>query len=629
MNHRVERRNSASIIAAFALVQLAACGDAATARAEQAEADGVRIAFVLSALKSDAAPTAGRDAAFAFTLTTGKNDTPLRGAKPAAWLVPHAPGASLDERQCRRVAAAFVRGANLAVPAVDLNTFYVLALGGDASVSIIDPRIGFGESRLIGLATFDANATDWALTSDQTILAVAEPSADQIALIDTRDWSIKTRIAVPGAARLTLTLDGHLLLASYRAASDRNEAESGVALVDLAAPTAAPLRIATGAGPHDIVVDADGQFSFVTNATADTVSVIDLAAKQIARTVPTGHRPVALAYSALARRAYAAAEDGSVTAVGAAASAPLATVAGPPGGRFLLAASPEAGQVVVLDTAINRIVQRIELAGQPDAIGVSDHVVYIRHRASEFVETFPLDQIGSEGRTPSAISVGVGQLALGAVSARTRADVMAPVPGGDGMMIVSPGERAIYYYHEGMAVPSGSFSTYGREPRAVQILDRRLREVEPGVYRTIGQLPRAGTYDVVLYIDAPRLVQCFETRIDRDSAGDDGVAATPLVTDLVLTGTPRAGAPLALQFRLVNPQTGTSMSGVRDARVLSFAIPGQSAARSTARPLGNGAYEAEVTLPVPGNYYVFVEAPSVALAPVAGRLIAVAPAAAP
>jgi hypothetical protein len=30
---------------------------------------------------------------------------------------------------------------------------------------------------------------------------------------------------------------------------------------------------------------------------------------------------------------------------------------------------------------------------------------------------------------------------------------------------------------------------------------------------------------------------------------------------------------------------------------------------------------------VPGNYYVFVEAPSVALAPAAGRLVAVAPAA--
>jgi YVTN family beta-propeller protein len=631
------RRNSASIVAAVALLQLVACVDAAAAHAEQVEADGIRISFALTALKEDVQAT-GRDAAFAFTLTTGKNDAPVRGAKPAAWLVPRAPGTSLDERQCRRVAATFARGASLAVPAVDLNSFYVLALGGDASVSVIDPRIGFGGSRLIGLATLDANATDWALTPDQTVLAVAEPSAGQIALIDTGNWSIKTKIAVPAAARLALARDGHLLLASYRVASNGNEAESGIALVDLAAPAVVPSRIVTGPGPHDVAVDAEGRFAFVTNAAADTVSVVDLAAKQVARTVPTGHRPVALAYSALARRAYAAAEDGNVTAVGAAALAPVATIVGPPGiaalrfapgGRFLLAASPEAGQVIVVDTATDRIVQRIELAGQPDAIGFSERVVYIRDRASEFIEAFPLDQIGIEGRTPSAIRVAVGQLALGAAGAPTRADVMSPVPGGDGMVIVNPGDRAIYYYREGMAAPSGSFSTYGREPRAVQILDRRLREVEPGVYRTIGRLPRAGSYDVVLYIDAPRILQCFEARIDRDSAGDASAAAIPLVTDLALTGTPRAGEPLGLHFRLVDPQTGTPVSGVRDARVVSFAIPGQSAARSTARPLGNGAYEAEVTVPVPGNYYVFVEAPSVALAPVAGRLVAVAPAAAP
>jgi len=608
------------------------------ASADAAQASGIRVGFTMTALKSDRPPSAGSDAAFAFRLTTGSNDAPLRGAKPAAWLVPHVPGNSVDERQCRRIAANFVRGASLAVPALDLNTFYILALGGDASVLVIDPRIGFGGSRLTGLATFDATGTDWVLTPDQAVLAVAQPSAGRIALIDTRDWSIKASIKLPGAARLALSPDGRLLLASYHVAAGGTDTESGIALVDLAPPTAAPLRIATGGGAHDIALDAEGQLAFVSNAAADTVSVIDLATRQIARTIPTGHRPVTLAYSALAQRAYVAAADGHITALGAVASTPGATIAGPPGlstlrfvpgGRFLVAASPEADQVVVVDTATDRIVQRIELAGQPDAIGFSDHVMYVRRRASEFVDAFPLDQVGIEGRTPSAVSVGIGQLALGAVNSPARADVMAPVPDGDGMVIVNPGERVIYYYHEGMAVPSGSFSTYGREPRAVQILDRRLREVEPGVYRTIAQLPRAGTYDVVFYTDSPRTVQCFETRIDRDATGDDQTARTPVVTDLALNGTLRAGQPLTLQFHLVDPQTGQPVSSVRDARVVSFAIPGRDAARSSARPLGGGAYQADINMQVAGDYYVFVEAPSVALAPVAGRIVAVAPASAP
>ena len=624
--------HAVSVVAALALMQSAICGAAAISRAEPAEVAGIRVAFALSALKAGPAKAAaGRDGAFAFTLTTG-TAAPLRGAKPAAWLMPHVPGSSLDDRQCRRAAAFLVRGASLAVAAVDLNIFHVLVLGGDASVSVIDPRFGFGGSRLIGLGTFDATATAWALEPDQTILAVAQPSVDQIALLDTRDWSVSARIQVPGAARLAFTPDGRQLLASYRVLSDGKETEGGIAIVDLAAPASTPSRVVTGSGAHEVAVDAEGRFAFVTNAGAGTVSVIDLADKQIVHSVRTGRRPVALAYSALARRAYAAAEDGTVTVISAEPSTPPATIAGPPGlvalrltpdGRFLLAASGDAGQVIVADTSTDRIVQRIAIGGQPDAIGFSDRVVYVRNHANEFVETFPLDQIGIEGRTPSAMRVGIGQLALGAGRAAVVADVMSPVPGGDGVVIVNSGDHAIYYYREGMAAPSGSFSTYGREPRAVKILDRRLREAEPGVYRTIGRLPRAGTYDVVLYIDNPRIVQCFEARIEPDEAADEGRAATPLVTDLSLSGTPRAGEPLSLHFRLLDPQTGMPMSGVNDARVVSFAIPGQNAARGAARSVGDGAYEAEVTVPAPGNYYVFVEAPSVALMPTAGRLVAV------
>jgi len=639
MTHGVQRqRKRAGALAVSLLLPLALWGACGTASAEEAEAAGIRVGFALSALKSDRPPSAGREAAFAFTLTTGRNDAPLRGARPAAWLTPHVPGSHLDERQCRRIAATFVRGVSLAAPALDLNTFYILALAGDASVLVIDPRIGFGGSRLAGLATFDATATDWVLTPDQAFLAVAQPSVSRIALIDTRDWSIKATIELPGAARLALSPDGRLLLASYRIASGAAETESGIALVDLTTPAASPLRIATGGGAHDIAIDAQGQFAFVSNAATDTVSVIDLAKRQVTRTLPAGQGPVALAYSALAQRAYAAAGDGHITALGAVSSVQGAAIAGPPGistlrfapgGRFLIAASPEAGEIVVIDTATDRIVQRFELAGEPDAISFSDHVMFVRRRASEFVDAFPLDQIGIEGRKPSAVSVGIGQLALGAVSAPAHADVMAPVPSGDGIVIVNPGERIIYYYREGMAAPSASFSTYGREPRAVEILDRRLREIEPGIYRTIAQLPRAGTYDVVFYTDTPRTVQCFETHIDPDGASGDEAARTPLVTDLTLNGTPRAGQPLAVQFRLVDPQNGLPVSSVRDARVVSFAIPGQSAGRSSARPLGGGAYEADITVPAAGNYYVFVEAPSVALAPVAVRLVAVAPAGAP
>lgn len=606
----------------------------ATANAQPAEATGIHTGFAMTALTPGAIPAAGRDAAFAFTLATGNDRVALAGAKPAAWMVRRDQAAAPDQRQCRSLAARFARGASLAAPALDLNSFYVLSLGNDASISVIDPRIGFGGSHLIGLAGFDAPITDWALTPDLSRLAVAVPSADHVALVDTAGWKVSAKVAVPNPTRLAIAPNGRILLASYGAA---NGSDGGVAVIDLAAPPAAATLIATGTGPHDIAIDADGRFAFVSNKQAGTVSVIDLVAQRVTGTVRAG-RPVALAYSALARRVYAASEDGTVTAVGTSPVSTLASIAAPPGlvalrfapsGRHLLAASPRAGEVVVIDAATDRIVQRMPIDGEPDAIAFSGRLAYVRHRANAFFDAIPLDQIGVEGGALTAISVGVGRLALGAVSSPVRADAMAPVPDGDGLMIANPGDRAIYFYREGMAAPSGSLATYGREPRAVRVLDRRLREVEPGTYRTVGRLPRAGIYDVVLFVDSPRIVQCFEVRIDRDAADGKAMAATPVVTDMVLASSARAGAPVALRFRLVDPETGAPVSDVRDARVLGFHIPGSHALRSAATPLGDGAYQAEVNVPVAGNYYVFVEAPSVALTPAAGKLFAVAPSATP
>ena len=48
----------------------------------------------------------------------------------------------------------------------------------------------------------------------------------------------------------------------------------------------------------------------------------------------------------------------------------------------------------------------------------------------------------------------------------------------------------VYYYKEGMAAPMGSFSNYGRRPRAVRVVDRSLREQSPGIYRTEARLRR-------------------------------------------------------------------------------------------------------------------------------------------
>src|SRR5882757_4028013 len=106
------------------------------------DSEGIRVAFSLGGA-GGGGPIAGQDGHFAFTLATGPKSTPLRGARPAAWLMRRTGDAPPDARACRAAAAGFIANTALAAPALDLNTFYVLSLGDTAQISVIDPRSGF------------------------------------------------------------------------------------------------------------------------------------------------------------------------------------------------------------------------------------------------------------------------------------------------------------------------------------------------------------------------------------------------------------------------------------------------------------------------------------------------------
>src|SRR6185503_20448874 len=85
------------------------------------------------------------------------------------------------------------------------------------------------------------------------------------------------------------------------------------------------------------------------------------------------------------------------------------------------------------------------------------------------------------------------------------ADVMVPAPEGNSILLANPADAIIYYYSEGMAAPMGSFQNYRRQPRAVMVVDRSLRETTAGVYTTTTKLPKSGVYDVAFLLDSPRI----------------------------------------------------------------------------------------------------------------------------
>ena len=250
----------------------------------------------------------GRTALFRFKISDTATGTPVAGAAPAGW-VDFTPDAQVESKSCGDRVGELISGSLLARPEVDLNTYHVLALNEDSTISVIDPLLGFGGTKLLAMVFLDAPGEDWALAKDGNRLFVSVPDKDQIAVVDTVAWKVVAKVAVgPRPGRLALQADGAALWATLE--------EGAVAVVDTAKLTVAA-RIPTGAGRHEIVLAADGRLAYVTNHDARTLSVIDAARRVKLRDVPLGAAPTAVAWSPLARMAYVTSEEaGTVTVVG-------------------------------------------------------------------------------------------------------------------------------------------------------------------------------------------------------------------------------------------------------------------------------------------------------------------------
>ena len=115
----------------------------------------------------------------------------------------------------------------------------------------------------------------------------------------------------------------------------------------------------------------------------------------------------------------------------------------------------------------------------------------------------------ARGGPPPVTRFQAGKLAPGKVPNLSVAATMVQAPGEAAMLVVSPADTTVYYYMEGMIGPMGSYSTYGRIPRAVGVVDRSVRETEKGVYAAKIRVPKAGDYNVAFLIDSPTVDQCF------------------------------------------------------------------------------------------------------------------------
>ena len=597
----------------FAMVARAQEPNQAAVKPQKIVEQGIAIEFTVDPITPNMKKVrAAEDVNVKFTVTDTTTGTPVKGLGLSAWISMRDGSNPIEPAQCHDKIQSYLTGSLRARPDVDLNSYYVLALNKSPDISVIDPLLGFGGSKLLTLVMLKAPGEDWLLSRDGELLLVTLPVINQVAVISTRSWKVTDYIDTAARpSRIVAQPDQH-----YVWVTNDGDKEGGVTVIDTSSLKVAA-KIATGTGQHDIVISNDNRFAFVSNRESGTVSVIDVRTLAKLEDVKVGPAPVSLALSELSKAVYVASEgDGAVTVIEQQSHQVLAkmptkpgarSVRIAPGGRYGFVLNTKQSTVSIFDASSNRMLHEVPVGKSPDQIMFSDTFAFVRSLDTETVAMLRLNTIGKE---VDITDFPGGQIPPAKGSTPVRADSIVLAPEGNAVVVANPVDKTLYYYTEGMAAPMGNFQNYRREPLAALIVDRSLREIKPGVYSTTIKLPASGHYDVAFLNDSPRVSHCFDLTADQNPALKEERPVALRIQHQLQEMKLAVGQDFTFRFKLTDTVTGSPKSDLKDVRVLTFLSPGVWQRRDFAKPVGNGFYEITINVPQSGVYMVFVESSS-------------------
>lgn len=593
---------------------------AAVATANRLVRDGVVIDF-------EARPVEGTEliegalTELRFKLTDERSGKALLGNKPAAWLDI---GASLhgkagsEQRECKEKIGLYLKGAVGIRPLVDLNGYFLVVMNRDNSITVIDPMVSMaGRTNTLASIVLKSPGLDWVNLGEQKRMYVTMPGIGKVAAIDTESFKVVADIdAGKNPTRITRQPDGKYL---WIGNNSRDESESGVTVID-AASLKVVAQIPTGRGHHEIALSADSRTAYISNRDDGSVSLIDVARLKKIKDLKTGAMPLSVSYSKLSGAAYVSnGKDGSISVIDGKSHDIIKTIAAKPGigplrftpdGRFGMVVNTAEHVVNVIDPASNELIQTAKVQEQPFEVNFTSGYAYVRSLGSERVSMINLTSLGA-GKEPIIQSFAAGSAPPKAGGDLPLADAVAPALGEMGVFVVSPADNATYFYMEGMNAPMSSYPSRGKHARAVTVIDRSLREVEPGVFAGRFRMPAPGSFDVAFSLDQPKMVHCFGTEAKADP-NLEKLRQTAGVEFLPQARNFKAGETAKVRFRIVEG-TGDPKVGLKDVMVRYFRMPASSPFDGRAVEVAEGVYEIPVDMPETGAYYLYVSVPSIKL----------------
>lgn len=588
------------------------------AAAERIEKKGIAIDFSLKPViprQDTDNPVAGHDAVATFRISDVRTGQPLTGIRPRAWLSARHSEMVASETECTDKIRTLASGNLVKRADIDLNKYQILTLNHDKTITIINPLIAFNATKLENIVVLPANGADWVLSGDRKFLYVTLPEASAVAVIDTTQYKLVATISTGEKTtprRIAIQPDGRYVWVDLDGAPQ-------VVAIDTSTRQIAG-KITTGSGSHRITFTANSHFAYISSSAADTVTAVDTLQLTRVADIGTGKTPTAIAYSTSGKFLYISAMHSDmitvldpdtqriVTTIPV-FSPGITTLAFAPGERYLVAVNQLTSTMYAIDSATNTVIAHTPVVKEPDQIVFSNRYLYIRGLGSEKFSLIDLSEL-KNGKV-SSLDIQAGQLAPAMSDRIGIANMIAPTPGGNAVLIANPADQTLYYYQEGMMAPMGTFSNYKRVPLGLIVLDRSLAETAPGIYSVVVRPDRSGRFDVPILIDQPRLMNCFQVTVAEQPGTKNATTGGTLQIEALFDRAHYSPGQLhTLSFRVTALTDKQPVQGLPDVQALIIEAPGLWQQRRRLKETGEGIYSLQQTFPHAGSYQIVLAIPS-------------------